>query len=133
MTAPTRREIAALLTLAAPPVAPATASTPSPDAELIALCAECLALEAAWEAMDAPWRATVEVPPPQIEAAIEANVTRQWEVVERIHTLPARTPEGLRAKAEAAWPGLCTKANGGPPMGDRLVWSIVRDLTGGGA
>ncbi|MCK8784146.1 hypothetical protein M0638_07120 [Roseomonas sp. NAR14] len=55
------------------------------------------------------------------------------ELEERIAALPARTPEGIRAKAEAAF--LAMAAGGavadGPAGTDSwLPWSLVLDLTG---
>jgi len=79
------------------PVAPVTAGT-SPDAELIALCAEfeALTLEAShvWDGCEGPGDGTQD-------AAEQALSKRQRALLPRMVALRATTPEGFYARARA--------------------------------
>ncbi len=102
------------------------------DGELIAACAEFGRLE---DAYDVTCRAEDRAPDgPEKDALldqVDALGDEQLAVYAAICTTPARTPEGLRAKAHAlaCW---FAKSGDGTPCnhGDQLAWSLVRDLLG---
>ena len=91
---PTRRGALAGAALAqVSPAAPMVAVAAEPDAALLAACEELKAVE----------RATREVDEdPRISDAAVGAVARRWSAaVESESDLPATTPAGIRAKAEA--------------------------------
>lgn len=103
------------------------------DADLLALGREMERLWIAEVTTLATYRAERT---PKNEALSDAAYEETMAVVERIATLPARTPEGLRVKARAvAW---CNALDGGTFDIDyngettdiRLAMSMVRDLLG---
>ncbi len=102
------------------------------DGELIAACAEFGRLE---DAYDVTCRAEDRTPDGPEKEALDAQLDvlgdQQLQLYAMLCGMPARTPEGLRAKAEAV---LCwlQKAPDGTPCnhGDQLTWSLVRDLLG---
>jgi hypothetical protein len=96
---------------------------PSPDARLLALCAEAMRLDRAAEAL---------------HGAEEHATLRQWFVVaERIAATPALTPAGMQAKARIVL-HLMEPSSRRPDTDDTkwdeagiygpLMWSLVNDL-----
>jgi hypothetical protein len=87
-TTPSRRALfgapAALLLLAAP--ASGATNARELDGELLAMCAEAMRLDLASETIDGG-------------DAIDAMLTQWGELADTIAVTPARTPEGLQAKA----------------------------------
>ena len=102
------------------------------DGELIAACAEFGRLEAAY---DVACRAEDRAPDGPAKDALLDQLDvlgdEQLAVYAAICAAPARTPEGLRAKAQAlaCW---FAKAGDGVPCNreDQLAWSLVRDVLG---
>lgn len=102
------------------------------DGELIAACAEFGRLE---DAYDVACRAEDRAPEgPEKDALLDQLDVlgdEQLAVYAAICVAPARTPEGLRAKAEAlsCW---FQRGSDDTPCnhGDQLAWSLVRDVLG---
>jgi hypothetical protein len=67
-----------------------------------------------------------------LDAQIRALVSRRWELRELITYTPARTPEGLIAKAKVAlWELGDGEPEEGPSSGSGMVaWSLARDIAG---
>jgi hypothetical protein len=113
---------AALLLLAAPAAGPAKAQ--ELDGDLLDLVAEFHDLHAELDrlaASDAP------------DDAYDA-VNEDWlAVLEEAIALPARTPEGLRAKASLFLPAMRNMVADPPfaEVGHRLAHALVVDITGG--
>jgi hypothetical protein len=109
------------------------------DAALIARCAECVRLDAEYEraavAIDILTSDPRHGTPEHLaaEAAFEAVFDQEHAAIDRAAALPARTREGLAAKARA----LLTYYHGDVPEDDvpcgRLLASLLNDLAGGGA
>jgi hypothetical protein len=104
------------------------------DGELIALCAESEWLEAdylrlCWASdWGHPKHGTAEQQ--AALAAFSAVGVRQQDVLAQIAALPARTPEGLGAKARAIHTFFGdSPPEEGLPCGDAL-WSLVCDVAG---
>ena len=104
------------------------------DGELLALCREfdetIPAVIRVEDEMDAlpfnhPHAAT-------LDAEVKAVVRRRWELREAITDTPARTPEGLMAKAKVAlWELRDGDPEEGPTYGNSTVaWSLARDIAG---
>jgi hypothetical protein len=122
--------LAAVSALAVPsiPALAARRSEPHPDAELIALLDEARRLCREWQA----------APMPKAPTLAEITAPKPWEaLIVQACAIPARTPEGMRAKAEAArWWVLgdslsaCDRIH--TPQ-ERLAVSLVADLLGRGS
>ena len=133
MIAPTRRAILIGATASAIPAAALVAAS-HPDAELIALCAECERLEithgqVCWSDDEQDHRfGSLE----QQQALVLFTETseRQEAVMDQITATPARTPEGLRAKAEACHAYFKDWAPEGGSRGGDMLWSLVCDMAG---
>jgi hypothetical protein len=104
------------------------------DGELIALCAEVERLNT--EEAGLIWADDAQNPryktlgQPEALAALRAASARLQDVLEQIAAMPARTPEGLRAKAQAVHAFFFgMPPEGGCPAGDAL-WSLVCDVAG---
>lgn len=103
VTKPTRRRtlfsggavVASLLTPAIANTVASSQTGPSPDAELIEACAEAARCEA--------WRCQLNNDPREADddEVTAANNDAWHAAFERLMELPARTPAGFRAKAEA--------------------------------
>ena len=67
-----------------------------------------------------------------LDAQVKALVSRRWELREAITDTPARTPEGLVAKAHVAlWELSDGDPEEGPTHGSSTVaWSLARDVLG---
>lgn len=106
--------------------AAAAATPPEPDAELLAICTVAQAIDTRAKA---DCDAVKHLPPadPLFVATVK-EVARDLDtyhgLVERAGHLPARTPEGLRAKAELALSYLA--ANDDP----EIAVSLARDVAG---
>lgn len=102
------------------------------DGELIAACAEFGRLEAAHEvACRAEDRAPEGPDKDRLLEQVEAILNRQIEIYDALCDVPARTPEGLRAKAQALSSWFQKASNGTPSRHeDQLAWSLVRDIAG---
>jgi hypothetical protein len=111
---------------------------PSPDDVLIAKCAESVALEAEWRRLEklcdvAP--AARENLPDETVDALEDAIDRKKELADEIAEVQARTPAGIRAKAEAVGAfhantaGTETTAELDYPI-QRMMWSLVEDAAG---
>lgn len=102
------------------------------DGELIAACAEFTRLE---DAYDVACRAEDRTPEgPEKEALLDRLDVlgdEQLAVYAAICDAPARTPEGLRAKAGAVACWFAKSGDGTPcNHADQLAWSLVRDVLG---
>lgn len=135
MIAATRRAVLAGATASFVPAA-ALSGIPaaSPDAQLIALCAECERLEAVYAANC--WSSDEQHErhdtPAQREALLVFNEAgdRQQAVIAQIAALPAFTLDGLRAKAQAVHAYFVgAPPEGGSPCGD-MLWSLVCNAAG---
>jgi hypothetical protein len=131
---PSRRTLlgGAVALLGSVAVAPSgtAATTASPDANLITMCDEFVALEA-------KSRALIEADPlgtSQTNAAVAPFEDRQEELAGMIYDARATTIEGHRARALAllAWaPDLGDRDEWQDgPVGDNLRASLLRDLAG---
>ncbi|MFT8247248.1 hypothetical protein ACLIBK_24775 [Roseomonas sp. BN140053] len=113
------------------PAATAAQPVAHPDAELFRLRDLCMDLH---RATDADTELTDTIPyGPRREAlwqSIHARVSLWHEAKARLAQLPARTLDGLRAKAAVLRtivdPGECNN----PHPDDELAWSLCRDLLG---
>jgi hypothetical protein len=131
-----RRDIAAggiaMLVLAA--AAAGQAKAEELDGELLALCRESHETIPVVTRLEDE-RDQLPLNHPR-EAALEkqvwAIVTRRFELREAITDTPARTPEGLRAKARVALWELCDgDPEEGPISGSNgVAWSLARDVLG---
>ena len=67
-----------------------------------------------------------------LDTQVKALVSRRWELREAITDTPARTPEGLIAKAKVAlWELSDGDPEEGPTYGNSTVaWSLARDIAG---
>ena len=93
------------------------------DGELLECCAEAAALEAHARAL------TKGIPSsgrsPEWEAA-DAMLEEAYDLRERAIELPARTPEGLQAKAKV----VAARINDDDPIVMGMAFSIARDVLG---
>lgn len=121
--------------LASGVTAPAEATPPSPDAELIALCAQLDALEREYLATD--FAANYGTPADDAaEAERERIAGAQEPIVDAICATPPCTPAGAVAIARslALWDAdLLQKGGKGHCTDDRLLATLVRGLTGSAA
>ena len=138
VSAATRRELfgtmGAMLLLTA--VEAGTAKAAELDGELLACCAEALAID---RESDRLWATCLALPDAAADdhpawAAYDAHTetTRgPWHALaRRIGELPARTPEGLRAKVAAARSAIPGGRREDPEPCDRLAWSVFEDVLG---
>jgi hypothetical protein len=116
------------------------------DEELIALCAEwlenyddfhrlCEANNALEGAVIRARKAGRKIRKPE-PIDTDGLSLRGGELVDEIVGIPARTPVGLRAKAEVLMANLCPGAeeeSPGPCVEDQLTWSVVQDILRGAA
>ncbi len=129
----TRRDLfgtmGAMLLLTAAEAGPAKAA--ELDGELLACCAELQAADRDLAAAEADASVDVE--------DIGPFCDRRDTLVAAVTALPARTPEGLRCKAEALRATLAADVPGAQPNGfwdevaqphERLAMSLCRDLLG---
>ena len=119
---------AALLGLGGEAAVAAAALTP--DAELLACCAEALRIDAHSAATFDAVEHLSSRHPLSVAAYHEAyrEMPRFHDLVARAADLPARTPEGLRAKAELALSYLHTGDNDA-----EIALSVARDVLAGRA
>lgn len=112
--------------------APAAAAAASPDAELIRLCAEMVALDRRLCGITREMADKVDGPEEErLYQAARPLVAPLRALVDQIARIPARTPGGFQAKAEAARHDMAGDADEeNKPMDpdDALVWSLVEDL-----
>ncbi len=113
---------AALLLLAAP--ASGTTKQDELDGALLAICAEAMRLDREADTADDG-------------DAIDAMLDRWGELADVIAVTPARTPEGLQAKAGIIWRSMENMHRAWEAgdteyqeVHDPLVWSLVNELTG---
>ena len=112
--------------------APAAVAAPSDDAELIGLCDRFIALQERIVATHsgAPFGSAASL---AAEQDREALLDAQDPLFDRICALQATTPAGILARARMlrSW-DLELEDNGaeGGYWNHRMVWSLVRDLTG---
>ena len=123
----------AMLLLSAAEAGPAKAA--ELDGELLACCAEVLAIDREsdrlWSIIAAmPDDSADEAPHVAYEAFSDSTTPRWSTLVARICTLPARTPEGLRAKAEVGRNAVPFERREEPDPVDRLAWSVLGDILG---
>ena len=134
---PTRRAVlAAAAAAAALPALAAPAGTQvSPDAELLRLLAEMDALQRQADPIfDRAWAL------PSSSAEGKELLARAYGLMDIWHerkrqvaALPARTTEGLRAKAKMAMTFVDLHADGTPSEDDMITWSVLRDVLARGA
>ncbi len=101
----------------------------SPDAELIRLCAEFHQLEADYRRLLVAEARAEDSRSPDLDAvrtALEAGAGLHAATMEAITELPARTREGLRAKARATMAFYTPDFPKDYPC-ERMVWSVMRD------
>lgn len=125
VSAATRRDllgtVGALLLLTAAEAGPAKAA--ELDGELLACCAEADRLETRAEALIAGLPLDLPLAPGWWEA--EQMDDEAYSLRERVVRLPARTPEGMQAKAGIVLSRL--EANG---IASEIARSLARDLMG---
>jgi hypothetical protein len=133
-TPTTRRDLAAggfaMLVLAA--AAAGTDKAQELDGELLGLCAEFKAQEDELNRIgdvlaDMPWPGRDAHPLAQKE---RDGVARIHELRGLISDLPARTPEGIRAKAQAALIEFSPEDEWPVDNSYWIVWSLARDVLG---
>ncbi len=103
------------------------------DGELLVACARLSALYAQIQRIDAADDDT-----PESEAEVYATVDAWWAELNRIIDTPARTPQGIQAKAGAtrialeylATPMLDQTVDADGRGHERLAWSLVNDMLG---
>jgi hypothetical protein len=126
----------AALLLVAPAAGEAKAKAAELDGELLAWCAAALAID---RESDRLWDAAVAVGanapsdhPAWIsyEANEDATLGRWHELLQVIGETPARTPEGLRAKAATARCAMPTERVDDAAPCDRLALSLYADMCG---
>ena len=105
------------------------------DGELMACCSELLAIDAESDRLDAVAAATDGGDPrhPAWFACDDHSLAtnERWhELTDKIAATPARTPEGLRAKVQAARTAIHGEAKINPDPMDRLAWSVFDDVLG---
>jgi hypothetical protein len=144
--APSRRAVlgsgASLLLLTAAAAGPAKAD--ELDGELLDLCIEFQEKEAILRRLD-NWFRFVDFDGPEHasqqqarSAELDAGNEEWHELLDEIIEIPARTPEGLRAKAAVLLPALNTfavsewdaKVEEDATAHERLAWSLAQDLLG---
>ena len=138
VSAATRRDLfgamGALLLLTATEAGAAKAS--ELDGNLFADCAEAMAIDresdrlfkhAVAVAADAPGSHPAWVAHDDFE---NANQSRWHDLVKQIAGTPARTPEGLRAKAAMARSAIHGESLDNPDPMDVLAWSVFDDVLG---
>ena len=124
----------ALLLLTAAEAGPAKAG--ELDGELLACCAEALAIEYESNRLYAVCCAlqsrslSSRLADAAYDAHEDATLDTWHELVDRICDLPARTPEGLRQKAAVARSAVPTERRDEPDPVDRLAWSVFGDVLG---
>ena len=105
------------------------------DGELMACCSELLAIDAECYRLDAVASA-IDGGDPHHPAWFacddysSATNDRWHELADQIAATPARTPEGLRAKVQAARTAIHGEAKESPDPMDRLAWSVFADVLG---
>jgi hypothetical protein len=110
-----------------------TAAIPQaePDAELVACCRAFVSEVARREEL---WRRAVTIEIEEIvESEIACGAAEHRAMLDRLCRLPARTPDGLRAKASvlaAAEPAFLRGQLEGSEVGGRILASLLRDLLG---
>ncbi len=133
----TRRNLIAVVTSAAvtagmmPPTTAAQAA--GLDGELLVACARLSALYAQIQRIDAADDDT-----PKSETEVNGIVDAWWEKLNVIIDTPARTPQGIQAKAGAtrialeylATPMLDQTVDADGRGHERLAWSLVNDMLG---
>jgi hypothetical protein len=120
---------AVLAVAGATSAAPAAATPPQgADAEVIALCAECVQHEVDWQRLYSPWSPVEGDPPAAIVARAKSLLGRIRELEPLIADLPALTLAGFRAKAsvEMMDPGWFTRE--GECAGEPVTFSLLHDL-----
>jgi hypothetical protein len=93
------------------------------DAGLLALCSEFGELHSTLDSME------------PFTPAYEVAQARWWALLRLTATVPAVTPEGIRAKAGLWLPAMAHTVEAAPftTIGDQIAASLVRDLIGGAA
>ena len=134
----TRRDLfgtfGAMLLLSAAEAGPAKAA--ELDGELLACCAEALAIDAESNRLFRIAVAAGDDAPPdhpdwQVHDAYDDATNPRWhELVEHIAATSARTPEGLRAKATVARSTVTEERRELPDPADTLAWSVLTDVLG---
>ena len=117
-----------------PPSAYAAGSDPDPDAALIALAAEILAVHAEADRihveMDVrglPWSESGRIMREQIHPLVD----RIHDMEERLATMRATTLDGFRAKARIVQTfSNCSPGFADPWQDDAMWWSLANDLLG---
>jgi hypothetical protein len=109
-----------------------SAKAEEPDGELIRLCQDFQAQEDELNRighvlMDMPWNVREAHPLAQKE---RDGVDRINVLRDLISGLPARTPEGLRAKAQAALADFGPEGERPSDNSYWIVWTLARDLLG---
>lgn len=100
-----------------------SAPTAGPDAELMAACREFLAMDAEMQRLDK----TKGKP----DGAMDALWDRYYPPLERLTALPARTLEGRRMKADAAYAAISSVVDDdGCHREEMAAMSALRDILG---
>lgn len=99
---------------------------------MIAGCREFGRLEDAYEAAaQAESRASEGPEKDVLLDQLDVLGDQQLDLYATLCGMPARTPEGLRAKAEAVFCWFQKSSDGTPARHeDKLAWSLVRDVLG---
>ncbi len=104
----------------------------SPDAELIAACAEFTELDRQWHALHNAYDEDEDIPS-NVLAPLGQRMT---VVLDRICALRAVTPEGVRARGAtyvAYAPEVIEEIDRSGCNDERLLAALMRDLVGSGA
>ncbi|MBX6745235.1 MAG: hypothetical protein IRY87_24635 [Acetobacteraceae bacterium] len=130
---------ALLAAAAALPVAgiPAAATAASPNAELLRLCAELEAVEAVRAPLEDEQSNTRCDDPRyrELEELLREPTARWRDLFDQITQTPARTLEGMQAKAKVVLEQWNFWADGSPMLEDPhdgMVWSLLNDLLAAG-
>ena len=132
----TRRDLfgtmGALLLLTAAEAGPAKAA--ELDGDLLSLCDEAMAIEGE---SDRLWQACRDVVSTRhspawaaYEAHTDATQAHLHDLLRQAAATPARTPEGLRAKARIALAVAPCEAHDDPDPWERVTFSLCRDVLG---
>lgn len=100
-----------------------------PDARLVALCEKFISLQHEIDAIHRPIKSFEDEE--RAEPALTAIYAREEALFSQILTLPANSPEGLRAKARAAisWERESIEDDPEEYRHTRMFNSLLRDLT----
>ncbi len=127
---PTRRAVLAGAAAALPAVAAPAEASGGPDAELLRLLGEMDALQRQADPIfDRAWALPIADAKGKELLARAYGLMDIWHERKRqVAALPARTAEGLRAKAKMAMTFVDLHADETPTEDHMITWSVLRDV-----